>query len=120
MPRSRPTPVTSLPSSSTSPFVGGSRPATALRIVDFPQPDGPRKTTISPQSGLLTMSNETSRTASVARPDRSRYVTDRLLTRSVGVAAAGGAVYVAAFAAPRSATVTATVPGSPACDAVFG
>ena len=29
-----------------------SRPATAFRIVDLPQPDGPRKTTISPSPGL--------------------------------------------------------------------
>ena len=42
MPRSAPGPVTGVPSSSTWPGVGRSRPATMRSSVDLPQPEGPR------------------------------------------------------------------------------
>ena len=41
MPRSRPGPVTGLPSSKTSPELGSSSPARIRTRVDLPQPDGP-------------------------------------------------------------------------------
>src|SRR5512142_2803213 len=40
--------VTTLPPMSTSPRVGSSSPAIIRRSVDFPEPDGPRKTRNSP------------------------------------------------------------------------
>src|SRR5215471_7932696 len=40
--------VTSLPPTRMAPEVGSSKPATILRTVVFPQPDGPRKETNSP------------------------------------------------------------------------
>src|SRR5207249_3726902 len=43
MPRSAPGPPTGIPSSSTRPAVGVSRPATIRSSVDLPQPDGPRR-----------------------------------------------------------------------------
>src|SRR5205809_929590 len=46
--RSAPGPCTRLPSISTQPVVGSSRPATRLRSVDFPQPEGPTIVTNSP------------------------------------------------------------------------
>ncbi len=42
MPRSAPGAATGVPSSSTRPVVGVSRPATMRSSVDLPQPDGPR------------------------------------------------------------------------------
>src|ERR1700733_4969884 len=48
MPRSRPGPVTDLPSIATSPVVGSSNPAMMRSSVDFPQPEAPIMQTNSP------------------------------------------------------------------------
>src|SRR3954471_5475807 len=58
-----------------SPPLIGSRPATMLRIVLLPQPEGPMRATNSPS----TMSNDTDSTAWRARPP-SPYVLRRLRT----------------------------------------
>ena len=44
MPRSGPGPGMGLPRSSAWPVVGSNRPATMLRMVLLPQPEGPRNT----------------------------------------------------------------------------
>ena len=49
-PRSPPGPCTARPSSSTSPEVAGSSPATMRRNVVLPQPDGPTTEMNSPRS----------------------------------------------------------------------
>ncbi len=48
MPTSSGGSVTARPSMRISPEVGGIRPATSFRSVDFPQPDGPTTATNSP------------------------------------------------------------------------
>src|SRR5262249_3144608 len=53
------------------------------------QPDGPKKTMISPQPGLLTISKETSSTACTASPARDMYDIDRFLTSSLSGSATG-------------------------------
>jgi hypothetical protein len=72
IPRSLEVPCTSAPSMRTAPLVGGCSPATVFRIDDFPQPEGPRKTTISPFPGLSAIASDTSRTASITDPERPR------------------------------------------------
>ena len=64
MPRSRPAPEISWPSSSRRPSVGSSSPATMRRTVDLPQPEGPSRT----QSSLSLTSKDTSLTAWMASP----------------------------------------------------
>ncbi len=49
MPRMGEGPATGVPSTVTVPAVGCRKPATMLRSVDFPQPDGPRRQTNSPR-----------------------------------------------------------------------
>ena len=64
MPRSAPGPTISRPSTVTVPLVGGccgSRPATSLSTVLFPQPDGPKNDEISPwsaMSGIVKLTEE--------------------------------------------------------------
>ncbi len=122
MPRSRPTSSTGWPSTSTWPCVGTSRPATALRMVDLPQPEGPRKTTISPHARLVgDVEGDVAhrfRLGAVARDVGDREVVDAQLGRRAGEV---GLVGRLACRRPRpSGTVTATVPGSPAAGATVG
>src|SRR6185437_3063550 len=61
-PRSGPGPVIGLPSSSTLPRVGRTKPATMFIIVVLPQPDGPITATNSPSAiGYDTSSTTRSR-----------------------------------------------------------
>lgn len=55
MPRSGDGSVISFPSTVIFPVVGMISPATSLRIVDFPQPDGPTRLTNSPLPILRSM-----------------------------------------------------------------
>ena len=70
-------PVISSPPMCTRPLVTSSRPAIMRKVVDFPHPDGPRRTTKLPSS----TSNEMSRTATVAP--------QVLVTRTSSMAAIG-------------------------------
>ena len=53
MPRSGPGPVMGDPEAKTLPVVGKFRPATMERMVDFPQPEGPRIETNWPSSMVM-------------------------------------------------------------------
>src|SRR6266480_7556233 len=62
MPRSAPGPATGLPNTRTLPVVAGNcgrSPAISRKIVDFPQPDGPRIVMNSPLPGKSSTRNVT-------------------------------------------------------------
>src|SRR5881409_3285835 len=93
MPRSGPGPVMALPRSSASPVVAGNSPATMLRMVLFPQPEGPRKTRNSPTPGSSRTVRLTSRTASKARPSGFTNVLETFFSsRTLGLPASGAAM----------------------------
>src|SRR5205823_12701530 len=46
-------PLTGAPMTLTSPELGGARPVTRLRVVDFPHPVGPTTATNSPRSTVM-------------------------------------------------------------------
>ncbi len=68
MPRSGPGPVTGAPRTRAWPVVGKKSPATMLRIVLLPQPEGPRKTRNSPTPGSSRTTRLTSLMASKTLP----------------------------------------------------
>src|SRR5512143_2701491 len=70
--------VTTLPPMSTSPRVGSSRPAIIRRSVDFPEPEGPRKTRNSPSR----VSRSTSLTAPSAALPKT-FVNRRVSTTAI-------------------------------------
>ncbi len=72
MPRSRLVPSMATPSSATRPLVGVKSPATHFKMVDLPQPEGPRNTTISPTPGLSCTSKVMSSIAGTGSPLRER------------------------------------------------
>ncbi len=88
--------VTGRPLATTVPEVGGEKPATALRSVDFPQPDGPSRHTNSP--GATSRSMPSSATTS-APPEVKTFRTPR-------TAIAGAAV------TPRAPGASAAASGS--------
>src|SRR5712691_11005670 len=93
MPRSGPGPVMGWPRRSAWPVVAGNRPATMLRIVLFPQPDGPRKTRNSPTPGSSRTVRFTSRTASKVFPSGLTKVLETFFSsRTLGLSASGAAI----------------------------
>src|SRR6267143_2246309 len=95
MPRSGPGPVIGRPRRSASPVVGGKRPATMLRIVLFPQPEGPRKTRNSPTPGSSRTARLMSWTAWNVLPSGltkvlERFFSSRTFGLSPSVAAISG------------------------------
>src|SRR5688572_25625606 len=76
-PRSAPGPTTGLPSTRTVPALGVRKPATMLRSVDLPQPDGPRMHTNSRSA--------TSRSMSTRAGDVWQSAANDLLTRWIWI-----------------------------------
>src|ERR1700733_5074170 len=76
MPRSRPGPVTDLPSIATSPVVGSSNPAMMRSSVDFPQPEAPIMQTNSPLGITRSIGASASTSSS---PTAKRLVTPRMV-----------------------------------------
>src|SRR2546422_7700256 len=110
MPRSAPGPETGLPRTRTRPVVAGNcglSPAIRRRIVDFPQPDGPRIVMNSPLFGRSSTRNVTFLIA--VKP--SSYVLETAsnsTTGGRGAAAAGTGMAGAADTATRRGPGTGT------------
>src|SRR5437667_4149324 len=82
MPRSRPGPVTSVPSSVIEPSVGSIRPATSRNRLVLPQPEGP---TITANSWSATSSEmRSSAVTSFPRLGPNRNTTSSMHSRAMG------------------------------------
>src|ERR1700733_13560917 len=96
MPRSRPGPVTDLPSIATSPVVGSSNPAMMRSSVDFPQPEAPIMQTNSPFGMTRSIGASASTSSS---PTAKRLVTPRTVRVS-------GCPLLTVLRAPAEETIT--------------
>jgi hypothetical protein len=82
-------PLTGVPSIVSVPVVGVSRPTICLSNVDFPHPDGPSKTTISPVAISRSMSRSTCRVPPVRVPSPKERPMPSSTTRDAGTLVLG-------------------------------
>src|SRR6185436_6489567 len=94
MPRSGPGPVMGWPRRRACPVVAGNKPATMLRIVLLPQPEGPRKTRNSPTPGSSRTVRFTSRMASQVLPSGRTNVLETPFSSRTFASSAAPAVVV--------------------------